>query len=309
MHAGAFNWTYTLGTGLMDPWTLGATALIPQPGTVATALPGLLKDHRATIFAAAPGVYRQMLRADIPPLPHLRHGLSAGEALPLALRQEWQAKTGSDIHEAFGMSEVSTFLSGSPSRPAPPGRSGFAQPGRKIAVLDGGLDGVQPAATGTPGILAVSRDDPGLFLGYFNDKAATEAKFAGDWFLTGDTALMDEDGAVTYLGRSDDMMNAGGYRVSPLEVEAAMAAYAAIQDCGAVELEVKPGTKLIALAYVADQRIADADLADFAAQTLARYKQPRLWHRVEALPRNANGKVNRQALRQILSAPSPLPEK
>ena len=62
MHAGAFNWTYTLGTGLMDPWTMGATALIPEPGVAPAALPTLLARHEATIFAAAPGVYRQLLK-------------------------------------------------------------------------------------------------------------------------------------------------------------------------------------------------------------------------------------------------------
>ncbi|MEL7154865.1 MAG: class I adenylate-forming enzyme family protein, partial [Pseudomonadota bacterium] len=66
MHAGAFNWTYTLGTGLMDPWTVGATALIPAPRTPPEALLRMLADHRATIFAAAPGVYRQMLRYPVP---------------------------------------------------------------------------------------------------------------------------------------------------------------------------------------------------------------------------------------------------
>ena len=83
MHAGAFNWTYTLGTGLMDPWACGATALIPADGTQIEALPQLMAQHQATIFAAAPGVYRRILRsagARIV-LPDLRHGLSAGEKL------------------------------------------------------------------------------------------------------------------------------------------------------------------------------------------------------------------------------------
>jgi acyl-coenzyme A synthetase/AMP-(fatty) acid ligase len=106
LHAGAFNWTYTLGTGLMDPWTLGATALIPAPGTAAQDLPALLARARATIFAAAPGVYRQLLRAALPPLPDLRHGLSAGEALPETTRDAWHAATGKPIFEAFGMSEI-----------------------------------------------------------------------------------------------------------------------------------------------------------------------------------------------------------
>ena len=75
-------------------------------------------------------------RAALPALPRLRHGLTAGESLSPALRIQWQAVTGTDLHEALGMSECSTYLSGSPARPAPAGTTGFPQPGRRIALLD-----------------------------------------------------------------------------------------------------------------------------------------------------------------------------
>ncbi len=116
LHAGAFNWTYTLGTGLMDPWAIGATALIPAPDTDRAALVALLRQHKASIFAAAPGVYRQCLKtgADLT-LPHLRHSLSAGEKLPLAQKQAWERATNRPIYEALGMTEVSTFISTSPA--------------------------------------------------------------------------------------------------------------------------------------------------------------------------------------------------
>lgn len=298
LHAGAFNWTYTLGTGLMDPWTMGATALIPAPGRASEDLGALLARSRATIFAAAPGVYRQMLRGPLPDLPQLRHGLSAGEALPAATRAAWAAATGTQIFEAFGMSEISTFISGSPDRPAPEGATGFAQAGRHVALL--GADH-RPVARGTPGVLAVHRDDPGLFLGYFGDDAATEARFAGDWYLTGDIGVMDDGGAITYLGRNDDMMNAGGYRVSPLEVEAAMMQLPGITDCAVVEVEVKPGTTILACAYAGPVALTDAVLMAHAATHLARYKQPRRFHHANSLPRNANGKLNRRILRETLA--------
>lgn len=305
LHAGAFNWTYTLGTGLLDPWAAGATALIPAEGTRADQLPGLLRDHRATIFAAAPGVYRQMLRAlspmkDARPLPRLRHGLSAGEALPAPIRTAWRAATGTAIHEAFGMSECSTFISGSPDRPAPDGTCGYPQPGRRVAVL--GDDGL-PVPRGTPGTMAVHRSDPGLFLGYFGAPEETRARFHGDWFLTGDTVAMAKDGAITYLGRNDDLMNAGGFRVSPLEVEAALAAYPAITECAVTEIRVRADTTVIAAFYVASKAIDSAELESFAAARLARYKQPRLYVAVDAIPRNANGKINRRQLRQTHEAP------
>jgi len=292
LHAGAFNWTYTLGTGLMDPWTLGATALIPGAGVTPEQLPLLLKRFDATIFAAAPGVIRQMLRAALPALPKLRHGLSAGESLLPTLRDQWQAATGTDLHEALGMSECSTFLSGAPGRPAPRGCIGWPQPGRRIAVL--GDNGPQPR--GEPGVLAISRDDPGLMLEYLNDHSETAARFRGDWFVTGDQVVMQPDGALAYLGRADDQMNPGGYRVSPLEVEAALAGLPGAHDLAVAEVAIKPGTTVICGFYTADQDLDPETLSAFAANRLARYRQPRLWQRLDALPRNANGKLNRRAL-------------
>lgn len=294
LHAGAFNWTYTLGTGLMDPWTVGATALIPGDGVTPAQLPLLLKRFDATIFAAAPGVFRQMLRAEMPPLPKLRHALSAGEALPETTRNAWRDATGTEVHEALGMSEVSTFVSGSPARPAPPGAVGYPQDGRLVAVVD--PDG-QPVPMGEAGILSISTDDPGLMLEYLGAPEATAARRKGEWFLTGDGARMAEDGAITCLGRDDDMMNPGGFRVSPLEVEASLAAL--LPDCAVTEVEVSPGSRIIACFYVAPELIPEATLQAHADMTLARWKQPRHWQRIDALPRGANNKLNRRALQAL----------
>ncbi len=296
LHAGAFNWTYTLGTGLLDPWAAGATALIPREGVAPTQLPLLLKRFDATIFAAAPGVYRQMLahhaRIDA---PKLRHGLSAGEKLPERTRTAWQEATGTQVHEALGMSECSTFVSGSPDRPAPPGASGYPQEGRRLAVL--GQDG-GPVPRGDAGTLAVHAGDPGLMLGYLDAPEETDSRFHGDWFLTGDTVTMSEDGAIAYLGRSDDMLNAGGVRVSPLEVEQALAAHPGLDEVACAEVAVKADTTVIAAFYTGPAPVPEDELAAFAAERLARYKQPRLYEHRERLPKAGNGKLDRKALRR-----------
>jgi acyl-coenzyme A synthetase/AMP-(fatty) acid ligase len=288
LHAGAFNWTFTLGTGLLDPWSVGATALIPAEGTDPGALPLLLKRHDATIFAAAPGVYRRMLRGPVPPLPKLRHGLSAGEKLPEPIREAWAGATGTTIHEALGMSECSTFISGCPDRPAPPHTLGFAQAGRQIAILD--PDG-NPLPQGETGQLAIHRSDPGLMLGYLGDDGF-DLPLRGDWFVTGDMVHEDADGSLIYHGRSDDMLNAGGFRVSPQEIERAFAPL--VEDCAAVSVEIREETHIICLAHVSDRE--EPHLRQHAETCLARYKQPRLYVRFDALPRGANGKLNRKAL-------------
>ena len=295
MHAGAFNWTYTLGTGLMDPWTVGATALIPAAGTAAADLGHLLAREQVTIFAAAPGVYRQMLRAPLPALPNLRHGLSAGEKLPATTRAHWIDATGTPIHEAYGMSECSTFVSGSPDHPAPEGTLGFPQPGRHIAVVD---DTGHPVARNEAGIMAVHASDPGLMLGYLGAEKDTKARFRNDWFLTGDTVSMNPDGAITFEGRSDDIMNAGGFRVSPIEVEAAMALHPGVHEAACAEVAIKADATVIACFYTLEgAALSDQDLSAHAHATLAHYKCPRLFIPVTTLPRGANNKLLRSSLR------------
>jgi acyl-coenzyme A synthetase/AMP-(fatty) acid ligase len=301
LHAGAFNWTYTMGTGLMDPWTIGATAMIPAAGTPSDTLPSLLATNGATIFAAAPGVYRQLLNGTQPiHLPDLRHGLSAGEKLPAGTRQAWTAATGTPIFEAYGMSECSTFLSGSPSNPAQDGRLGQPQNGRRLAIL--GPDG--PVARGAEGTIAIHRSDQGLMLGYLNAPDETAAKMQGDWFLTGDQGIMFEDDQISYLGRDDDMMNAGGYRVSPIEVEQGFAGAHGITAMAATEVEVKQDTFVIAAFYTAPAPVDETVLKAHAAKNLARYKQPRLYIHVDALPMGPNGKILRKVLREGF-APTP----
>ncbi|SLN12646.1 Long-chain-fatty-acid--CoA ligase [Roseovarius litorisediminis] len=299
LHAGAFNWTYTLGTGLMDPWTAGATALIPGAGIAPEYLPILLKQHQATIFAAAPGVYRKFLTPEHPlDLPHLRHGLSAGEKLSDTIRQQWQRATGTSIYEAYGMSECSTFISGSPDHPATPPSLGRPQKGRRVAIL--GPDG--PVPLGEEGTISVHRSDPGLMLGYLNAPEATAGKMQGDWFLTGDQGAMDSDFQVAYLGRADDMMNAGGYRVSPLEVEAALNLHPGITQCAVTDIEVKQDARLIMAFYTGPSALPPGELESFAATRLAAYKRPRGFFHVTALPTGANGKILRRALRPIYEA-------
>lgn len=295
LHAGAMNWTFTLGTGLLDPWVMGATALVPAPGTPVSDLPGLAANHGATILAGAPGIFRQMLKSGLPPLPALRHGLAAGEALSPALRRQWHAATDTDLHEALGMTECSTFISGSPARPAPEGASGFAQPGRRVAVLD---EAGQPLPAGQPGVLAIHRNDPGLMLGYLGAEAETSSRFNGNWFLTGDLVEETPEGAFRHLGRADDILNPGGFRVAPQEVEAALAGVPGVTDCAVTEVEVAPGTRVLACAHVG--KADEAALAAHAATHLARWKQPRIWVRLDHLPRNANMKLNRRALRAAL---------
>ncbi|HOW76572.1 MAG TPA: acyl-CoA synthetase [Candidatus Competibacteraceae bacterium] len=307
LHAGAFNWTYTLGVGLTDPWANGATTVLYNGPRDVTVWPMLLEKFRATLFAAVPGLYRQVLKyndlRDFD-LSSLRHGLTAGEALSVALLEQWRAVTGKELYEALGMSECSTYISSSPQVPVKPGSPGKAQAGRCVAALPVDRDaGDEPLPPGEMGLLAVHRSDPGLMLGYWNRPDEEELVYRGDWFIGGDLAHFDADGYLIYHGRNDDVMNAMGYRVSPLEVEHCLSQHPAVAEVAVTELRVRDEVCVIA-AFVVPRDPDEPDGLDaapllaYAHAHLAAYKCPREIIFIDALPRTANGKVLRRELAQ-----------
>jgi acyl-coenzyme A synthetase/AMP-(fatty) acid ligase len=303
LHAGAFNWTYTLGVGLMDPFARGASAVLyngqPDPGL----WPRLIARFSATIFAAVPGVYRQMLRepsCTAENFASLRHGLTAGEALAPALREKFIERTGKPLYEALGMSEISTYISSGPTIPVRSGSPGKAQPGRRVAILP--LDeGVKPLPANKNGLIAVHASDPGLMLRYWNRPEAQREVFRGEWFLGGDVAEMDDDGYFWLHGRRDDLMNAQGYRVSPAEVEAVLSHAPGVADVAVAERKVRADVAVICAFVVLAPglRADEAALAAHCAQHLAAYKNPKHYVFLKSLPRTKNGKIARRLLPEI----------
>jgi acetyl-CoA synthetase len=303
LHAGKYNWTYVLGTGLMDPLYRGHTAIVHEGATDATLWPRRIARHGATIFIGVPTIYRQILqkteygRADV---PTLRHCMSAGEQLSAEVLTQWRERFGLEIYEALGMTECSYYLCETVSRPIRPGSAGFVQPGHDIRLLDPGTLDEVPA--GSEGMLCINRRDPGLMLRYWNQPEETASAFRGDWFLTGDYARRDEDGYVWFLGRRDDLINTFGYRVSPHEVERVLKSHPAIADA-AVAGEVVGPQKTVVAAYVVPRSpdLVPEDVIRFAREHVAAYKAPRQVYLVDDLPRTRNGKVQRRALAPSLA--------
>lgn len=304
LHAGKYNWTYTLGTGLMDPLYRGHTAIVAEGPSDATRWPTLIAKHGATTFVAVPTVYRQILektRAGRAAVPTLRHCMSAGEPLSGEVSAAWRERFGLDVHEALGMTECSYYVCTMRARPIRPGSAGFVQPGHDVRLLDPGT--WREVATNEEGMLCVPRRDPALMLGYWHQPEETAANFHGDWFLTGDYARRDEDGYVWFLGRRDDLVKSFGYRVSPHEVERVLKEHPEVADAAATGEEIAP-LKTLVVAYVvprAGSTLTLDTLLAWAHERLASYKAPRIVYLVDDLPRTRNGKVQRRALAPALA--------
>ncbi len=299
LHSGKFNWTYVLGSGLMDPLYRGKTVIVHEGRNDAALWPRLIAKHGATIFIGVPTVYRQIVqktaatRADV---PSLRFCMSAGEHLSDDMLTAWRERFGMDIYEAVGMSEFSYYLSQSVLRPIRAGSAGFPQPGHDIKLLDPetGVEVVQ----GQEGMIAIPESDPGLFLRYWNLPEETAKLKHDGYFFTGDYARVDAEGYLWFLGRRDDIIKSFGYRVSPYEVERVLKSHPAVADCACVGETIGPD-KLIVTAYVIPRPGAHADAGElyrYGQAQLAAYKAPKRVYLAEDFPRTRNGKILRREI-------------
>lgn len=304
LHSGKFNWTYVLGSGLMDPLYRGKTVIVHEGKNDAQLWTRLIAKHHATIFIGVPTIYRQIVqkttatKADV---PTLRFCMSAGEHLSDDMLAAWRERFGQDIYEAVGMSEFSYYLSQSIHRPIRAGSAGFAQPGHDIKLLN--PDTLEEVPQSEEGMIAVPEADPGLFLRYWNMPEET-AKYKHDgYFFTGDYAKIDADGYLWFLGRRDDIIKSFGYRVSPYEVERVLKAHPGVADCACVGEEIEKD-KLIVVAYViaqAGSNVSADELQRFGQQHLAAYKAPKRIYLARDFPRTKNGKILRREVTPSLA--------
>ncbi|MEX2445925.1 MAG: acyl-CoA synthetase [Dehalococcoidia bacterium] len=306
LHAGTLNWMYTIGTGLMDPWAAGAHAVLAAGAGDPSRWPRLVRALGVMVFIGVPTVYRQMLKYGRPEDTRgvLRHVLCAGEALSPTLLEEWRARAGTEMYEALGMTEMSTYVSTGPDVPVRPGSAGRPQPGRRCAILAIEGDSTEPLPPGEVGLLAVHRSDPGLMVGYWRRPEEQAAVLRGEWFAGGDLAAMDEDGYVWFHGRADDVIKSFGYRLSPMEIEQAIESFPEVLEACVVPHTIDEQKTLVAACVVPREGAAidEAALAAHVADRLAEYKRPHEYVVMESFPRTRNGKVLRRELANHLTA-------
>ena len=287
--------TFGLGMLLIFPWRFGGAAV-----TIETPGPGPLLDaiarHKVTNLATAPTAYKAILSMlNGHDISTLKKCVSAGEHLPAATWQAWKAKTGLAIVDGIGATEMMHIFISASGDDIRPGATGKAVPGYVATVLD---DDNRPIAEGT-GRLAV-KGPTGCR--YFDDPRQA-AYVVNGWNVTGDTYRKDGDGYFWYLARSDDMIISSGYNIAAPEVENALYAHEAVQECAVVGAPCEErGQKVKAFVVLAPGWAPEAGtvavLQEHVKAAIAPYKYPREIAFVDALPKTATGKLQRFALRE-----------
>jgi acetyl-CoA synthetase len=307
-------WTGGLMDALLPTLYFGREIVAYRGRFSAEAAFTLMQRHRVTHTFLFPTALKAMMKAVPEPRAtyrlHLRAIMSAGEAVGDAVFGWCRDALGVPVNEMFGQTEMNYIVGNSHVMwPARPGSMGRPYPGHRVAVID---DHGRECVRGTPGDVALHRldvhgaPDPIFFLGYWNNEAATRAKYTGDpansWCRTGDLAAMDVDGYLWYQGRSDDVFKAAGYRIGPSEIENCLVKHPAVANAAVVpKPDAERGALVKAYVVLAPGFAGDAALIAALQQhvrgQLAPYEYPKEIEFIAALPMTTTGKVQRRVLR------------
>ncbi|MBP1845270.1 acetyl-CoA synthetase [Rhizobium petrolearium] len=235
----------------------------------------------------------------------LRTIASAGEALGRETYEWAKSALGVTVNELFGQTECN-FVLGSASNlgVSRGGAIGRAVPGHHVAIVD--EKGIE-VPVGKMGQIAIRRPDPVMFLGYWNDEAATKVKFVGDWLMTGDLGRQDEDGYVEFVGRDDDVITSSGYRIGPSEIEDCLTGHPAVRLAAAigkpdpVRTEIIKAYVVVAPGYSPSDALA-AEIREWVKTRLSMHEYPREIAFVDDIPLTTTGKVIRRLLREKAAA-------
>ncbi|GGX03414.1 AMP-binding protein [Undibacterium macrobrachii] len=292
--------TFGLGGLLLFPLRIGATAVLLEKLTPETLLKSI-DEYQATVCFTAPTFYRQML----PMVPNfflktLQKTVSAGETLPAATREAWQAATGLIMIDGIGATEMLHIFISAAGEHARSGATGKAVPGYQACVLD---EQGNPAPVGVTGRLAVKGPTGCRYLA---DERQKNYVLNG-WNLTGDAYEIDAEGYFHYRARTDDMIITAGYNVAGPEVEEIILKHPAVAECAVVGLPdeergqiVKAFVVLRDASKVSDPLASEAlvsEIQQFVKANVAPYKYPRCIEFKDALPRTETGKVQRFKLK------------
>jgi acetyl-CoA synthetase len=299
-----WSWIAGIVNVQMTGWFFGHTVVAGQGKFSPEWVFDFVSEYGVTHTFLTPTALKRMAQLTSPrqrwPGIRLRAIGTGGEPCPSAILDWSIRELQVPINEFYGLTEVN-HLVGNCRRlyPARPGSMGRAYPGHHLKVL--GDDGDE-VPVGQVGQIAARRDDPTLFLEYWNQPEKTAAMFQGDWVLTGDYAKVDSDGYFWYEGRRDDLIKSAGYRIGPAEVEDCLVAHPAVAEAAVVGVpDPERGQVIKAYIRLASGTVATESLAEelrhHVKQNLAAYKFPRIVEFVEKFPLTSTGKISRKDLR------------
>jgi acetyl-CoA synthetase len=248
---------------------------------------------------------RHLPPSDTRPKPNLRSLGTGGETLGADMIAWGRDTFGLTVNEFYGQTECNLVVgNASELFPVRPGSMGRAMPGHTVEIVDNSGNVLPP---NTPGIVAVKRPDPVMFLEYWKRPDATAEKFRGDWCLLGDVATKDADGYFWYQGRDDDLINSSGYRIGPDEIETSLMQHPAVLAAGVIGApDQLRGEIVVAFVVPSAGHAATPDLAAtlqaYVKTRLAAHEYPREIIFVNALPTTITGKLRRIELRQHYAA-------
>jgi len=265
-----------------------------------------------TLFMAVPTIYVKLLEAfasasDRESEPVLagframRLMVSGSAALPASIFGQWRTLTGQALLERYGMTETGMILSNPYQGERRPGSVGLPLPGVEVRLMT--EQGTLVTVEDEPGEIQVR--GPAVFLEYWNSPGITRSSFDGGWFRTGDLAVM-ESGYYRIMGRlSVDIIKSGGYKLSALEIEAALLEHPSIRECAVVGIKDDTWGEMVGVAAVLKDQSTTLDLDELRAWSrgrLSHYKVPRKLLLLDSLPRNAMGKVTKNDVSLVLHA-------
>ena len=294
---------HAVWSALVGPWSRGAEVVLHQGEFDPLERLDLLYRLGPTILCQSPSEYRAL--AGLRELerfrsPRLRRLVSTGDYLDPEIIATFEARWGMTIHDGYGQAETNIVVANGAEAGFKPGSLGRAVPGHHVAIIDG--EGNE-LPVGIEGDLAVRGRPPTLFAGYWESPDETKAAFRGDWYLTGDVAIADEDGFIWYVGRAEDVITSSGRTFGPYEVERILRGHDAIAASAAIGLrDLQRGGQFVR-AYVVPRpgsegsEQLEAELRQFVGQALPEQQVPREIVFVDELP-TVDGKVNRHELRE-----------
>jgi len=296
-----FFFAYGLGNTLTFPFSVGAATILDRSRPSPAGTLRILQEHRPTLFFGGPTYYSALLGAGLPEdtFAGVRECVSAGEAFPAALLERFTARFGVEMLDGIGSTEMlHIFISNRPGR-VRAGTSGEVVAGYEARIQDD--DGL-PVPDGTPGHLYVRGSSAAT--GYWCRTEVTRRVFQGPWVRTGDTYVRSPDGYYASMGRTDDIIKAGGIWVSPTEVEERLRQHADVNLVVVVSVPDADGLdKPVACVVLGPGSATTAeDLVGFCRDGLAAFKRPRHVLVFDELPTTATGKLQRFRIRELALA-------